>query len=218
MGLIPKIIHQVWYNRYHDIPKAYSSFSRQMEQLNPGWQYILWTREKALETFGDALFQEWDSLNLSHPSSPVVISERIRLLALQEFGGIYADIDAQPIQSFDKLLPKIKEETTFFGGIKNRDDVADKTLIDCALVGATKGSAVVKELLKMQEVDTFERLSWCVQFSDRLYELMPQLPNQIQTFPEEYFYSREVTENAVILHEPHRMWSWHDGEPEKIDK
>ena len=70
----------------------------------------------------------------------------------------------------------------------------------------------------MQNVDTFERLSWCVQFSDRLYELMPQLPNQIQTFPEEYFYSKEVTENAVILHEPHRMWSWRDGEPEQIDK
>jgi len=103
---IPKIIHQIWIGD-EPMPEHCVEFIQQMQELNPDYEYRLWGNEIFDEVYKDDVFLKY------YRTDPTLykwafIADRIRLLLLRDYGGIYVDVDAKPIQSFNLVRDKLK--------------------------------------------------------------------------------------------------------------
>jgi mannosyltransferase OCH1-like enzyme len=85
--MIPKIIHQVWVGG--EMPRSLKENTKGIKAMNPEFKYKLWTN-KDLKTF-----------NLGHlleeALHPVFACDIFRLKILEKFGGLYLDVDYQPV-------------------------------------------------------------------------------------------------------------------------
>jgi len=88
-----KIIHQFWNTGI--APLKYSQYTSEWKEMYPEWEYKLWSYETASYLLSNSSIdqrllqydiQRWDLL---------------KLLICLEFGGIYTDLDVQPIQIID---------------------------------------------------------------------------------------------------------------------
>ena len=118
---LPKIIHQIWIGP-EEIPKHCLGFSEKMRIIHPDWEYKLWTHD---EIFNDRYKD--DKFLQEYITNPDVykwafMADRVRLLLLRDFGGIYCDLDANPIRPFDTLLGMLNSGHTFFAGMKPTQD------------------------------------------------------------------------------------------------
>ena len=96
---IPKIIHQLWVGP-NPMPDHCQSFVNKMKEVNPDYEHRVWGNEVFEDLYKD------DPYLQEYVSNPEVykwafICDRIRLLLLRDYGGIYCDVDCNPIQSFD---------------------------------------------------------------------------------------------------------------------
>lgn len=134
MRMIPRILHQVWLSPDSDskrspIPQIYQDWTAQFLALHPDWEYKLWTEEN---------FTELDSVaglncgvlchtikpveNPALPTVPLTVSSRsniVRLFALYQYGGVYLDMDVEPLRNMDELLEhdRLYGNTAFAGEI-----------------------------------------------------------------------------------------------------
>lgn len=129
--MIPKIIHYCWFGNNEKssfIKKCISSWSRKLK----GYKIIEWNDENISELtkgvhskfLDDALKQK----------KYAFISDYIRLLALQKYGGIYLDTDVFVYKTFDLFL----ENDVFLGYISDK-------AIGTAVIGANADSVIIKE-------------------------------------------------------------------------
>ena len=201
---IPKIIHQIWIGD-KSIPSHCVSFSNDRRRLHPNWEYKLWTHDEIFNhQYKDDPFLQ------SYIKDPELykwafISDRIRLLLLRDFGGVYCDMDAKPIRPFDIILNKLSSQHTFFAGMKPSQD--NNTLIDCTVYGAVKGSRVIEDCLSC-----YESLTWahgCKTFNNKIIQNMD---SDIALFGYEYFYNNHINDKTIVLHdvEATRLFSWVD--------
>lgn len=201
---LPKKIHQIWIG-YDEMPKHCVEFSKKMEIIHPDWEYKLWTHD---EIFND-LYKD-DVFLQSYLKDPdlykwAFIADRVRLLLLRDFGGIYCDVDAKPIRPFDVLLDKLHPSHTFFSGMKQSQD--NYALIDCTVYGSVPNGRVVNLFLSC-----YESLTWahgCKVFNDVIIEAMEP---DVALFSYRYFYDNVVTDKTVVIHdvEETRLFSWVD--------
>jgi mannosyltransferase OCH1-like enzyme len=102
---IPKIIHQIWLGGTV-MPDHCKQFVKEMKAMHPEWEHHLWGNEIFTEIYKDDPFlQEF----ISDPAlyKWAFIADRVRMLLLRDYGGIYCDVDAKPIQSFNLILDKL---------------------------------------------------------------------------------------------------------------
>lgn len=213
--MIPKIIHQIWVGP-NPVPPHCLRFLEKMKLLNPTWKHIIWDNQRVFneEFKDDPILKKW-SQKIGHEIiAPTVLAERIRFLALHKYGGIYADIDSNPIRSFDNILGEINSSVDFFGGYKIQEDPGiSREIIDCAIIGSSPKSPTVETLLERMN-EGWKNYSWCLIFSNELMKIIEEDPSRIRAFSKEYFYDNEVTEKTIILHDVDtRLWSWRGGVP-----
>ncbi len=124
---IPKIIHQVYFDA--PVPKKYKKWQESWKKFHPDWEYKLWTRDnvKDLTLQNQELF---DSLT-NHAQK----TDILRLELLNQFGGIYADIDYECFKSFDLL----NHCYDFYVGITNENVF---TLINAFMASAPGHPAI----------------------------------------------------------------------------
>ena len=105
--MIPKIIHQTW--KTENIPKKWKPFVQKVRELNPDWEYRLWTDLKNEEfvrnEFPD-LFPVYQGFNRG-----IMKADVIRYLIMYKIGGVYLDLDYEVLQAFHfgeekVILPK----------------------------------------------------------------------------------------------------------------
>ena len=203
---IPKIIHQLWVGP-NPMPAHCQDFVNKMPIVNPDYEHKVWGNEVFEELYKDDPFLK------EYVSNPEVykwafICDRIRLLLLRDFGGIYCDVDCNPIQSFDLVLDQLNENHTFFSGMKPSQN--NNTLIDCTIYGSIPNSRIINVCL-----DTYTDIYWangCRMFSD-------DCEPDVALFGYEYFYDDTITEKTVLLHDivDTRLFTWVDVE-EQTDK
>ena len=94
--MIPKKLHQVWLGD-KDMPEQFIKFKSNWRKLHPDWDYQLWTDK----TISDKpkIKNLVDRCKAFSSKSNVV-----RLYAVYQQGGIYADTDVDWVQNFDRLL------------------------------------------------------------------------------------------------------------------
>jgi hypothetical protein len=201
---IPKKLHQVWIG-FKEVPEWCKRFGEEMQAMHPDWEYKLWSHD---EIFND-LYKD-DPFLQNYVKEPEVykwafIADRVRLLLLRDFGGVYCDIDAKPIRPFDLILDELSEQHTFFAGMKPTQE--HNTLIDCTVYGSTPQSRIINECLSV-----YDRITWahgCKTFNNKIIEKMDL---DVALFNYEYFYNDKITDKTIILHdvEETRLFSWVD--------
>jgi inositol phosphorylceramide mannosyltransferase catalytic subunit len=97
---IPRIIHQTW--KSHDLPLPLARFAARWRALHPEYEYRLWT-----DADNDALvrqeFPQYYSLYRSF-SREIYRADLARCLYLWRFGGVYIDLDVEPLRPLDEFL------------------------------------------------------------------------------------------------------------------
>lgn len=104
---IPKIIHQIWLGS-NPPPASFKKFSRSWKTHNPKCNYYLWTDQNIgkLNLRNQLLF---DSLKNYGAKSDV-----LRYELLQQYGGIYVDVDFECLSAIPEFLFK----ESFVGGLQ----------------------------------------------------------------------------------------------------
>jgi mannosyltransferase OCH1-like enzyme len=97
---IPRIIHQSWKD---DAPPArLASFQAAWQRLHPGWTYRFWTDATARAFVAEhypEFFATYDAYR-----APIMRVDAARYLWMSHFGGVYADLDMEPVRALDELL------------------------------------------------------------------------------------------------------------------
>ena len=196
--MIPKIIHQRWIGD-NPIPDHCAQFCREVQLMNKDYTYRLWGNE-VFEQFQDDVYLK----SYIQTGVPLAfVCDRIRLLLLKKFGGIYLDVDCKPIKSFDHVYEHLTDNHCFFAGMKRTQN--HDTLIDCAIYGSTPNSRVIDDCL-----DTYDDIKWAnggKLFNDAIIKFMKP---DVALFGYEYFYDWEVTDKTILLHDiiDTRLFSW----------
>ena len=202
---IPKKIHQIWIGP-DELPQKYVDMTNNMSDMHPDWEYKLWTHE---EIFNDRYADdEYLQAYIKEPETFkwAFITDRIKLLLLRDFGGVYADVDAKYVKSFDLVMDKLEEKHTFFAGLKTFD--VQSSLIECAIYGAAPNSRLINLCL-----DFYQDTRWahgCMDFSNVITH---NLEDDALLLNSKYFYSFEEFEQTIVLHEPEdiRLFSHKDN-------
>lgn len=204
---IPKKLHQIWIG-YKEPPEWCVRFGEEMKALHPDWEYTLWTHDKVFnDVYKDDIFLQ------NYVKDPdtykwAFIADRIRLLILRDFGGVYCDLDAKPIRSFNVILDQLNEQHTFFAGMKLSQH--SNTLVDCTVYGSVPNSRIIKGCL-----DQYRSITWahgCKTFSDLI---IAEYGLDVALFNYEAFYDNKVGPNTIVLHdvEETRLFSWTSDDP-----
>ena len=98
--MIPRILHQTWKDAA--VPIAFSRYMESWKQFHPGWEFRFWTDADLAELVASR-YPECRDLFHSYPK-PIMRADLGRYLVLREFGGVYADIDAEALANIAPLL------------------------------------------------------------------------------------------------------------------
>ncbi|BCP54854.1 hypothetical protein K32_34710 [Kaistia sp. 32K] len=100
--MIPRIVHQTWRDR--DIPAAMREFVASWPRLHPGWEIRLWTDDD-LAALVRQEYPHLAELYFGYPR-PIQRADLGRYLVLRSHGGVYADLDAEALRSFEEILDR----------------------------------------------------------------------------------------------------------------
>lgn len=95
--MIPRKIHYCWFGR-GEMPQLAKDCIAGWHKLMPDWEYKLWNEE----TFDvDAIPYTQEAY---HAGKYAFVSDYVRLVALEQDGGVYLDVDFEVYKPFDDLL------------------------------------------------------------------------------------------------------------------
>lgn len=97
---IPRIIHQTWKSK--DVPPHLARFSARWRELHPSYEYRLWT-DADNDAFVRQQFPDYYRLYRSF-SREIYRADLARCLYLWRFGGVYVDLDVEPLRALDDFL------------------------------------------------------------------------------------------------------------------
>ena len=95
--MIPKIIHQTW--KSNKVPGKWTPFVNKVQELNPGWEYRLWT-DAENDEFVRKEFPDFYEIFCGF-SRAIMRADVIRYLIMYKLGGVYLDLDYEVLQPFD---------------------------------------------------------------------------------------------------------------------
>lgn len=98
--MIPRILHQTW--KDESIPLEFRGYAESWRRFHPDWQFKLWTDDDLSELVRSR-YPDLDAIFHAYPF-PIMRADLGRYLVLREFGGVYADLDAEAVANFQPLL------------------------------------------------------------------------------------------------------------------
>jgi hypothetical protein len=100
---VPKVIHQSWKNEI--VPERFLQWQKRWKDFHPQWEYHLWTDDdnrELVKKHYPFFLATYDSFSMG-----VMRADSVRYLYMHKYGGLYADLDMDPIKSTDELLNNI---------------------------------------------------------------------------------------------------------------
>ncbi|TCD68214.1 hypothetical protein EIP91_011386 [Steccherinum ochraceum] len=97
---IPRIIHQTW--KSETLPPKWVNVSQGCRDMNPDYEYMLWTDASAREFIADQY--SWFLDTYDGYTYPIQRADVIRYFVLHHYGGIYIDLDIGCVRPLDSLL------------------------------------------------------------------------------------------------------------------
>ncbi len=179
--IIPKKIHQIWIGSA--VPKKYAKLSKTWQEVHPDWEYRLWTDEDVpnIEMQNRDLFEKAKNIGQK--------ADILRLEILNQFGGLYVDMDFECVHPFDQL----NHTYTFYTGL-NHCRIFE---LANGLIACTKGHPLTQQLIDNISLDGNER-GWRqnvvvttgpAYFTGEFMKYVNQEPEDlVMAFPTTYFY------------------------------
>jgi len=197
--MIPKLIHLLWINRNSKpIPAWCAPYITKWRALHPGYIVSVWGLDEVRSLQDDMFEKLWADIE----TDEAAICNLIRMVIIHKFGGIYADIDTEPIKSFEPLLSCPNLGVGRFGP-------ADKFEIN--LFFAEPNNPVLEfgiDFYKKSNPDLYRfggRTPLIMDAMDKSY------PASITKYPQSYFQGHVATPETYSLHWPHALRSWHEA-------
>lgn len=132
---IPKIIHQIWLGS--PVPQAFVALQESWikHHLGRDWYYKLWTDADVaqLKLYNQYYYDQTDNYGAK--------SDILRWEIIYNFGGIYVDMDAECLLSFDELLAY-----DFFTGLQPLDTFFVQ--LGAAIFGAAAHHPILKHCIE----------------------------------------------------------------------
>lgn len=101
---VPKIVHQTW--KTVDVPTAWASSRDSWRRLHPDWLYVLWT-DADIEAYIKSTRPELWAFMSTGLKWPIQRVDLWRYVALHDFGGIYSDLDIEPVKDTEEALSAV---------------------------------------------------------------------------------------------------------------
>lgn len=98
--MIPRLIHQTW--RDADLPAPFAQLAAKWRQHHPKWRWRLWTDLENRAFVADH-FPAMLALYDSYPH-PIQRVDMVRYLILYVEGGLFVDLDIEPLRPLDSLV------------------------------------------------------------------------------------------------------------------
>jgi mannosyltransferase OCH1-like enzyme len=188
--LIPLILHQIWVGG-KKLPQKYVALRDTWIKKHPDWKHYLWT-DKEVKSLKMRNRKFYD-----RATDPVEKANILRYELLHKYGGVYADIDFQCLQNFDKFNYRY----AFYTGICPADC---RALLNNALIGCVPGHPIIKECVEnmkntMHYKTRFHR-NGVLYYSNSFLKKLIDSPARIIAFPATYFYplSRNFKNNDFL--------------------
>jgi Glycosyltransferase sugar-binding region containing DXD motif len=102
---IPPVLHQTW--KSDVLPEPLARFQARWRTLHPDFEYRLWTDEQN-DAFVRDEFPEWYRLYRSF-AREIYRADMVRCLYLLRFGGVYIDLDVEPLRALHGFLAEAGE-------------------------------------------------------------------------------------------------------------
>ena len=130
---IPRVLHRIWWNP--PIPREFRGYGRAWAEINPGWVVKNWMRLD--DEFGAPLtnLRLWNEA----PANDALRwrSDLARLEILYRFGGVYVDMDIEPLRPIEDLVAGIP--TGAFVATSANAGPGGKPVVSNAVIGAAPG-------------------------------------------------------------------------------
>jgi mannosyltransferase OCH1-like enzyme len=97
---IPKIIHQSWKNNV--LPERFQRWHQRWKDLHPNWEVKLWTDEDNRRLVTD--YFPWLLSVYDNFPKNIMRADTARYLYLHLHGGVYVDLDFEPLKPIDDLI------------------------------------------------------------------------------------------------------------------
>lgn len=191
--MIPKNIYYVWVGG-KDKPAIFYECLESWQKNLPGYNII----EINEYTFDlDYHLEHNKFFNICYERKMwAFVSDYMRVIHLYENGGIYLDTDMQIIKDISTL---IDNKVEFFAGFE------DDNLINGAILGASKGSEILKNIIEFYNKDIWGSPLFSIP-SIITYTLNNYIPNlnkikhsyydeKVKIYPYYYFYPYHYTED-----------------------
>jgi Mannosyltransferase OCH1 and related enzymes len=102
MNKIPKIIHQIWSDKYRPLPKHLKRLGETWQEHYPTWEYKYW-EEQDMNNFIREHFPQYGDIYNRFPYD-AQRWDAVRYLILYKMGGMYVDFDYESIYPIDELI------------------------------------------------------------------------------------------------------------------
>lgn len=182
---IPKIIHQFWSIEGPPMPAWMQGFPAQWREMNPGWEYRLWTEDSLPELANQLLFNQAKHF-VPERNIPQFRADLVRYELLYQFGGVWVDSDFEPLQPFEAWPVDWDGQVPFATWEEEDRWVAN------AMLGAAPGDPFIEILIDALPVSVTSNVggrpavSSGPQFVTHQYRRVS--PEALQVLPQRLFY------------------------------
>jgi mannosyltransferase OCH1-like enzyme len=152
-GGFPKIIHQIYNFWDNKTPSKIRERMDNWKNTHPDFKYILWNKKKSRDFIKKKynwFLPIWDR----YPYT-IQCADAIRYFILYEYGGIYSDIDLDPVKPIDGLLQKYSDKNILLYKSPNSGLITNDFMV------SKKGMSFWKkswyELIKNHNVDYYSK-------------------------------------------------------------
>jgi len=111
--MIQKIIHQIWFQGFENIPEKYPDHSKSWKKLNPDYKYIEWDGKKMRKLIKDKY--SWFLKRYDEYPNMIQRIDTAKYFILYEYGGLLPDVDCECIRPIAPLIKGKKFLAVDFG-------------------------------------------------------------------------------------------------------
>jgi mannosyltransferase OCH1-like enzyme len=223
MNLIPKIIHQIWFQGYNNIDEKNKNNTDTIKKYHQDWDYMFWDENKILDLLSR------DKIILDKYNSYIYLHQKVdfaKIVILKYYGGAYIDIDVIAIKSINEILDNNKEYD-FIVSYLNHITVIDKYLscqdmrgcINNGIIISKKNSDICDYLIENFENKCYDFTPklLCIQnttgpniFTKLLYNYKGD--SKILILPHQHFEpcifgkNCDIKEDTYLIHEHNLSW------------
>ena len=190
---IPKIIHYVWLGS--DLPQKVQQIIAHNKQYTPSYQIKIWTDDNVPNMPGFAVKAREDK-------NWAFLSDYMRMVKLEQYGGIYLDTDQKLLRPIDDLLIH-----SFFAGW-NREG----TFVYTGIIGASANNSIIKKVIEQYEILKYDRKLTSPKIITECLKGFPQ-NKDIKLYSSKYFYpiSADEMSSAEKLSGAYSTHLWNES-------